>query len=512
MQWYGIPWPDVNEDAFHDLKQPLRDFGDNLQAVADSIDSALGDLENMCHAQTLTAIRQHVEEIRREFIEPIRSTCDELAGTPCDLAYDAVHDVKIGELAVLGGLVANTVFDAVATVATLGLAAPEAAAELVEADMEVRVMLNAAEGAIAALLQSKAQDIIDNFVNSIVNPFVQRVEQDVERPIDAWLPNVAWEAAGLVPGGESGGSSLHVSAGRLEHCIAEVALSGRHLDTAAVGLKAAIESIFDEPDSQAFGLPSASSVLREVLKKTAQQVEKDFEEGVKTLVDNVVHHFITLLQDFRRILEELDALVADLARKEHVAATMPVHVTPVVGVASTVAAGVAVASGLVDAEEADSVRVGEAVAVGFDATTSGEVQKVAAVDAQATAVDQAIEELIPPDDAAKVMVGVANEVSQSIDQLLTKKETDLPKVNLAGANPTGPAGVSSKVHEERPRVAGPAGSGGAGTEHLAAHHDEHNTPKVTAATAAPEGVQPTTPGHHEPPAPVVDSSPATPEP
>ena len=185
---YGIPWPDVNEDAFHAMKQPLRTFGQDLVAVSDAIEKALGDLESGNPSHTLRALSTYCSNIRRDFLDPIQGVCDDLAGTPCDVAYDAIVTLKLTLIGLLLGEIQDDVADIVATVVTLGADAELTVAEALVVREAIREAIEYGEGEVAYKLQSAADGYVDNFVNSLVNPFIDSVEKAVEARVESYIP------------------------------------------------------------------------------------------------------------------------------------------------------------------------------------------------------------------------------------------------------------------------------------------------------------------------------------
>ena len=86
FQVYGIPWPDVDEDVFKELPGPLRNFGADLLAVGDAIESALQDLAAGNPSHTLQAIQEYIarDSVRyaEELVDRLVSAVERLRDFP----------------------------------------------------------------------------------------------------------------------------------------------------------------------------------------------------------------------------------------------------------------------------------------------------------------------------------------------------------------------------------------------------------------------------------------------
>ena len=354
LNLYGIPWPDVDEDAFHDLKGPLRDFGLDLNAVGDAVETALQQLESGNPSQTLRSIVTYIQAIRRDFLDPINGVCGDLAGWPCDLAYDVVVSTKVTLLGMLTGEITNDVVDIVGDVLTLGLATALTTAEAIAVREAVSESLSILESDAASAIASAANGYLDNFVSSLVNPFIDDVARNIEGAVDTYNPNFVFRQAF---GAEQGAAErLHLSPSELESCVQAIYQSTSSLDSAEQALSAAIDEIFSHPAASPQST-SLSSDFRTALKGVVTTVKTDLVQGVKNLIEAVANHFATLLEDYQRDLQDLDAQARATAAREHAAAGAPIVVLSAAGVAGSVAAGLTVTSGLIDAEEAESVQV-----------------------------------------------------------------------------------------------------------------------------------------------------------
>jgi cell wall-associated NlpC family hydrolase len=398
---YDIPWPDIDEESFKTLPQPLRNFGEDLTAFGDAIASALQTLESDNPSHTLHALTGYFTDIRHEFLEPVKNLCDDLAGDPCTVAYWAVVSLKGALLTALTAEVANDIGDALLDGVTFGLDSVGAAAEAMAVRQVVAEMISTAEGELISAIQSNANRYLDNFVSSIVNPFISRVSSSVQGAVDSYVPQLVLQEAIDVERSvdESLGERLHLSPSQLEHIVQSITESSVHLTTAGVKLHSAIEEIFSHPAPRPGG-STLSSTLRLAAQSVVDTVGSDLVDAVGQLIDHVVSHFTTLLEDYKRAVGDLDQQATAVASREHARSGPDVLVLSAAGVGAGAAASVARTTGAVNGEAASSVQA-KAVAPVNDAQTvaTSPVPADPGVGTPAGAVSWATQELRSPSGA-----------------------------------------------------------------------------------------------------------------
>lgn len=490
MNVYGLPWPDIDEDAFHEMKVPLREFGSDLHEVGAAMDEALRLLESSNPSRTLQAVTTYLQAIRSDFLDPIDTVCADLAGQPCDLAYDAVRTLKEGLLAALGFEVVNDIVDLVTTIFTVGLDAPAMAAEAAAVGEEMSALMDAAETAVPSLLQSVAQGYIDRFVTGLVDPFIHRISADVEAAVDGYMPHLVLrqtvELELSAGAGGDGGGRLHLDEHELGHCVESIVASSYHLDRAATKLASAVEELFSHPAWNAPAVPGLSSVLRTTLKGVVHAVQADFVGQVKLLVEAVIKHFVSLLHDFRNALADLDEQARAAAARKHGSGAMPLAVVSAAGVVGVAASAVRAATGAIDAREADRVSAAPA-----------------AVGAQTETLDARV-------DDAPLVREVAATARDVQDDLHVR--VDRPNVHATAAGPAGtePAAVQLPHDTAGPHVA--AAQSGPGPDGTVGGHAASGQTVHVAAADGPSASG-ATPGldasHHERHEPAVATAQST---
>jgi len=505
MNYYGIPWPDVNEDAFLEIKVPLRQFGSDLQEVGEAVEVALAELETTSQSLALSSIRSYVATVCRNYLERVEDVCVDLAGAPCDATYHAIVTLKIGMITALGAEVVEDALDVLSAVATIGTdsAAALAAAEVTA--QGVKELADLAVGEISASLLSLAEKRIDDFVSSVVQPFLAQVTTGLEGDLNAYIPHLLGLAVSELEGGVGDiGGAIRWSDAALAKAVAEIASSAFRLEGAAKRLSFAVEAIFSVPDPSSLSIPTASSALRSALKHVVTTVERDLEGAARELVQHVIAHVTHLLEDFRTALMEMDAEAANRARAQAVPVGPASGVVPVA--LGTVVAGVTVVSGYVDSGDAGAVSAGEAAVVEFAGGTTGRVD-AAPVDAvQVGAAEEGGFEARATGQISAPTVAVGQATSEPpTDGVIV--DTHGPDVGATSAEPA--AGRVEGVRARHDDVEGHVAAGEARPEAVAgleAQHEERHRPTARRAEDAAQDVHEMS-GHREGPARLaVDAS------
>lgn len=487
---YGIPWPDVDEDAFHWLQQPLRDFGRDLVAVSEAIESAINDLHASNPSETLLAIGRYCAEIRKEFLDPIQNVCDGLAGQPCDLAYEAVIGVKWALVGLLTTEIVADIADVVETAVTFGADVALTGAEALALRTAVGEAIQAAEAEVASQLQSVANAQLDNFANSLINPFINSVERTVESRLDSYLPRlVLGEVGAAKEFGTSVAQKLYLNREQLDHAVSNIWNSAQHLQQAASKLDGIIDEIFSKPDPMAPPIPTLSSSMRIALMSVVKCIKSDLVSGIESLIHHVEKHFVALLADFVKALDELDSDTRRAAAAERAAAPPNVAVLSVGSTWIATSGGVGRMSGRVDVAEADRVQVTTAEGVGFTAGVNAQQMAVssqqAKVDTSLGMKDTGVESLDVKAEPPGPLVTEAHKGVGPVEQLKVGVEQSAPQVETAQAPGSTVPGVGSHHGgQHAPQVGVPeTRSAETGVEHLNAKRS-HRSPTTATEDAS----------------------------
>jgi hypothetical protein len=364
FELYGIPWPDIDEDVFKELPQPLRTFGSDVSALGEEIGTTLRELAAGNPSQTLLAITDHFAMVRRDFLDKVSDLCDELAGAPCNGAYDAIVALKLTAIGAVSAQILDTVAEAASEVATAGADTPLVVAAWLAVRETVTELIDAALQQIPSLLIQYATPTIEHFANQLVGGFISSIEHAVEGSVDPYVANLLFtdltgaESSALLLLDDAA-RTLHLTPGDLERSISSILGSSAGALTAGSRLEHAAAQLFAHPAPSA---PSGggSSALRVLVGAAVTQVIKDLTGAADQLLRHIINEVVNLLERYMQALQSLDQQAGAQASRQHALPGPAVVVASTVGVAAAVAAGIVATSGAAGAAGGGMVQVGEA--------------------------------------------------------------------------------------------------------------------------------------------------------
>ena len=334
----------------------------------------------------------------------------------------------------------------------------------------------------------------------------------VEASVDSYAPQLLLRQAITIEQmanseNTSVADRLHISASELDRCVQAIYESATNLDRASSKLDTAIEELFAHPapSPQAQHL---SSSLRIAVKGVVHTVEQDLIGALRQLVDHVVKHFGTLLEDYKRALGDLDQQARNAASNEHVGAGAAVTVLSAAG--TGVAAGVAYASGIINAQESGRVQVETASVVENAESLTVAAKKAIQVTEAPVASGDAAEHLHASTGTPAERLGAATASGGATDgQPLQAKRSEVEThVSQAAGVPESRATLGPRHDSEHVRgihdgsPAEPATSG----DRLHVRRPDETRPRVDTATNTSHGVEEVAPSRTSE-SPHVDTSP-----
>ena len=189
LNFIGIDWPAVNEDAVRDFAGHVREFSSNISSAHDDATSTVNQVGGAYSGAAYEAMVAKWASTSTTHITELTEACNVLA-TALDVAADAIVTMKGVAIAELIALAISFVADQAAAVLTFGIA--EAAEALVIA---------AGKKAIDFLEQQIEQQIIGEVIEAAVKPLAATVE----RAVSGLVYNAAGAALGV------GGAGLSFS-------------------------------------------------------------------------------------------------------------------------------------------------------------------------------------------------------------------------------------------------------------------------------------------------------------
>lgn len=453
---YGIPWPDIDEDAFHELPQPLRTFGSDVSALGGEISRTLRELAAGNPSQTLNAIAEHFAMIRRDFLDKVSTLCEDLAGTPCEVAYDAIVALKVGAITAVAYQVTETVTDIASEALTAGADTPIVVAEWLAVRETVDEMMHAALDEIPSLLVQCATPLIQDWTNQLIGGFVNSIEHVVEGSVDPYVANLLFadleslEGAATVAAGK-----LHLAPGDLESSITSVVGSSAGAVAAGRRLEHAAEQLFAHPAPGA-GSSDSSPALRILVSAVVTQVLQDLVKAADQLLHHLIDDVVHLLRSYKEALENLDQQASTQAAREHAAPGPALVVASTVGVAAAVATGIVATSAAAGGEGEGTVQVGEASPVSETASVEAEPDGPS-VGAQDASAQDTVADLSPPAPEKLGTEGSPVADTATVGTLERKVSPAQPRVLQAESDPKSVASLSP--HRDPDGDRSPVGDG-----------------------------------------------------
>ncbi len=378
---------------------------------------------------------------------------------------------------------------------TAGADSALAAAEAVAVKEAISRAIAIAENEIASAILSAANSHLDNFVSSLINPFINNAVRGLEGAVDSYAPQLLLQQAfsaerSVVAAEGQVAGRLHLSASELEACIERIYRSSEHLDVAERKLKGAIDELFSRPAPNAPYVSGLSPKMRMVLKGVVDTVKSDLLAALRTLIQEIVKHFVALLEDYKRALDDLNEQAAAIASKQHASGAPHVALLSAAGLGSSVAAGVAATSGLINAEQAEQVQV-EAVAAKDPTAAMVLDSKPPVVSTEAASATTDVEEMAHVAVRSTVTTGAVTSSTTGVESVAPKHDAAAPHMSAAGG-PSGPAATVSAHHDggRQPTATGTASSQGASNaSQLHAKHENGKQPRLGNADSSAHSVK-----------------------
>jgi hypothetical protein len=302
---FGPPFPDINEDGFHDLRKPLRRLPESLIQLCDSIETALVDFASSNPALSADALVAELRSIRQQYLRPFEEVCDDIAGEPIDIGFDFVVGVKTACLTEASMVAYSVMAELAASFETMGASDAVAIAEVEALKEATDQSLRIAEGDLTNLLISQLQSRIDNALNSVVNPFLDRIVNNLEKDIDGYTDRFA--RRGGVELSSFSEQTFHVSATDLWNCSSRIDRATYELELAISEFREAINSIFEESSS---GGSNPDPGLRLIAHSLVKDFLGDLSDAAHKLVSSVIQHFVKQLRGYAEAVDSMDHQIA----------------------------------------------------------------------------------------------------------------------------------------------------------------------------------------------------------
>jgi hypothetical protein len=185
LQFIGVDWPRVNEDAVREFAGHVREFASALEATHQAASSTIRDMSASYSGSSyerLVAVWAHMSS---SHMRELQEGCKVVA-TALDGAADLIVAMKTEAIAQLVVMAATFVADQAAAVATFGLA-------------------EAAEAAVIAAAKEVVKFLEQQLVQHIMGEVVGKAVEPLEAVVGKAVGGLTFEAVGAILGTGSGG-------------------------------------------------------------------------------------------------------------------------------------------------------------------------------------------------------------------------------------------------------------------------------------------------------------------
>ena len=218
LQFFGIDWPRINEDAVRELATHVRQFAHNLENVHQDAGATIQSMSHAYQGASYDALLTLWTEKSTRHLQELTEACHVVADA-LEAGADVIIGMKTAAVAELAAIAASFIADQAAAAATFGLA---------------EVALAGIEMAARRVTNFLVQEIIGYLTGEIVGAALQPLLGKVSAALEGWAFQglAAATSAGAGGGGNGGpiGASFMVDADEL---TSHAAVLRGHAETAA---------------------------------------------------------------------------------------------------------------------------------------------------------------------------------------------------------------------------------------------------------------------------------------
>lgn len=186
LQFIGVDWPQVNEDAVREFAGHVRDFAANLQDTHSAASATISQMSASYSGSSYEQLVAAWSHMSNSHMQELQDGCRVVADA-LDVAADVIVGMKAEAIAQLAVMAASFVADQAAAVATLGLAEAAEAAIVLAAKKIVKFL---------------EQELVQHIVGEVIGKAVEPLEAVVEKAVNG----LTYEAAGAILGGPGAGN------------------------------------------------------------------------------------------------------------------------------------------------------------------------------------------------------------------------------------------------------------------------------------------------------------------
>jgi surface antigen len=301
---FGLPYPDISEDALLGLQSAFISFGFDVQDIGNPVVHLLSELQAASSSKAVDSLVSHWSDIQRDFLLPFGDLCEQIAHYTLD-AYDVVRGLKAGILGIAD-------VEAGVALYTGGVSAAVTLAARRVAGAELRKTIEGLINDALHRLQSEVFGRIAAAVDDLKALAQRAVATATTKTVTAAVDQIPWATgAGQGPAAVSFiTGKLHLSAETLEsraRAIVNVieACDGdaKQLDSALVALMHPA-SVVGQPDH----------AIRAFVGQFFTEVVNDTKTAALQTCQNLLNHQSGLVSIIGDRITQVDAELAGAAR------------------------------------------------------------------------------------------------------------------------------------------------------------------------------------------------------
>jgi uncharacterized protein YukE len=227
LQFIGINFPMVNEDAVRAMAQHVREFSQNVADTHQQATDTIGRMSEGYQGAAYEALVQKWADKSNSHMTELHDAC-EVVATALEAGADFIVAQKVAAIAELVAMAVAFVADQAAAVATFGLA--EAALAAIE---------EGAEKLCEFLEQQLTQYIIGEILEAAIKP----LSGVIEKALSGFVFQAVEGALGVSGGGGAVGESFMVDRAALEPHLSQMRAHGETMVSHAQALTSNISSL-----------------------------------------------------------------------------------------------------------------------------------------------------------------------------------------------------------------------------------------------------------------------------
>ncbi|MFF3753488.1 DUF6531 domain-containing protein [Streptomyces sp. NPDC002018] len=302
----GVSWPNVDEDAYREMADALREFAEDLEDDGQLANNHVQRLVSSGHGEALDALNGHWGKVKDQHIKDIASAARTIGGG-LDAAATAVEVMKgaavvqLGYLAAEAGIALSLIPVTGGLSALFGAAAIRATQEVVRrlikegAEEAVGYLVSAMTEPAVAALENLAADLVvqlgatamgvqsgvdlDQARRAGADGFAEGVQGSKDAMHLASAGGGAGGAGGAGRGGGGSGPGFHIE--HAEHDFASTQLSG-----VSVSMRGRTAGKLSKART-AHGRTRGRDSIAEVIDPVADKAMDALEKAVRTMGDHV---------------------------------------------------------------------------------------------------------------------------------------------------------------------------------------------------------------------------------